>query len=54
MYDLEMVSLWEHYFWMGGLAYDRAALLITLSIILLLAMYVTIVIYESFRKKTKK
>jgi len=32
----------------------RAALLITLSIILLLAMYTTIVIYGPFRKKKKQ
>jgi len=32
----------------------RAALLITLSIILLLAMYTTIVIYGPFRKKKNK
>ena len=26
MYDLEVVSLWRHYFWTGGLAYDSLLL----------------------------
>jgi len=26
LYDLEMISLWECNFWMGGLAYDRQQL----------------------------
>jgi len=24
LYDLEVVSPWGHYFWTGGLAYDRS------------------------------